>query len=186
MTKAMYPPNVIKAFNGTTGELTLADIANSETGVPAVASALHRIVGLDVIATNTGIDFYNAKGEVALSARFSQEIMDWILDFDEDQPVHPIQLILREINKQWWVQKTFATQTPIMYHPIPESVEVSIVFENSREGFTTWTGAISENGRLDYVEDSAGNFYFTMEELYAHGVRRLYINNKYELDITID
>ena len=183
MRKAMYPPNVVRAFNGMTGGLRVIDIdvgRDEDSGQFALRCALERITDLEVAVSDTAAEFYNKDGEVVLEAILSQEVMDWTLDFDEGQPVHPIQLILREIDKQWGVYKTYAAQTPITYHPIPESVEVLV------EPFgKTWEGAISENGRLDYVIDGGGRYFFTMEELYAHGVRRLSVNNTYELNITI-
>lgn len=187
MSKAMYPPNVINAFNGMTGELTRADIDASipeDCSTCPIARALSRIVGLEVAVSDNYAEIYR-RGEVVLLVGLSQEIMDWTLNFDEGQPVQPIQLILRQIGKQWLLQKTYAEQTPIAYHPVPESVEVFVTFENDEPFGTQWTGAISENGRLDYVVDGGGRHFFTMEELYAHGVRHLHISNGHEVAVEI-
>ncbi len=185
----IYKDSIRRTLDGYTGVLTREDIEN---GIEQdclrcpIALVLQRMFPEQSIAVDdTHAEICDKDGNEVVSLVLSHEIQDWMMNFDDSQPVPPICIILRKIGTIWMLCKTYPTQTPITYHPIPESVEVLVTFENDEPFGTEWTGAIGENGRLDHVVDGGGRYFFTMEELYAHGVRRLHIQNSHEVEVDL-
>ena len=73
-----------------------------------------------------------------------------------------------------------ADSTPIIYHLVPDSIEVHVVFVGGVA--EVWEGA-GGMGRLDYLTDNDGNVYTTMQALKKRGVRCICIENRHEIEV---
>lgn len=71
--------------------------------------------------------------------------------------------------------------TPVTFDKTPEKIELHLTYENGHaEGGWTASGQI---GDLDYIMANDGKLYNTLEALYREGVRQIYIEAGFELNL---
>ena len=180
-------------LDGMKDRLTQADI---EEGVrkgclySPIALVLSRMfpqfasIGVD----NEHAEIYdNNDGTVLLKLVLSHDLRDSILNkFDGCHRVAPLFIIIRRIGTLWMLCKTYENETPLTYPAIPESIEVFVTYADDTPFGEQWSASISEIGKVEHYIDPRGDHYFTMEEVYAKGVRRLHLSAGHEIEISLD
>ena len=92
---------------------------------------------------------------------------------------HPIALAVNDVTGECQMCAD-ADSTPIIYHLVPDSIEVHVVFVGGVA--EVWEGA-GGMGRLDYLTDNDGNVYTTMQALKKRGVRCITPENHHEIEV---
>ena len=179
----------IDEVNGMKGELTRADMNEGiRKDCLYCPMALSRMFPqYEHIAVDAEhAEIYDSDGNVLLTLVLSDDLRDWMLNFDDGQPVEPMFIIIRKIGIIWMLQKTYENATPLTYHAIPESIEVFVTYADDNPFGERWSASISETGKINHLIDNRGDHYFTMEEVYAKGVRHLHLSAGHEIEITLD
>ena len=177
--------------DGKKGELTRADMdegIRKDCLYCPMALALGRMLPqYEYIAVDgENADILDTNGNEVLSLILSQDLRDWIMNYDDGQPVRPVFIAIRRIYGIWMLTQTYEKATPLTYHAIPDAIKVNVVYENDEPFGEEWEASISESGKVEHLVDTRGNFYFTMEEVYARGIRHIVLSNNHEVDISLD
>ena len=151
-----------------------------------VSEMVNDAVGVEVDGSDY-VRFYDSNGgKFVGKLLISGKLADWICNFDRDQPVETGTLfVFRQEDEDdgdcLWLG--IACGDPITYHPVPENIEVFITDSNDTPFGEKWTGSISETGRLEYLVDTDGKRYYTMQQLKEKRVIHFVLSTGHEVDV---
>ena len=96
---------------------------------------------------------------------------------------HPSIHNFRELTRNFTseCQMCAGKTTSITFEKTPENICLFVIFDND-ETENGWS-AYGHVGHLKYITDNNGNIYNTKESLYRRGVRKIYIQTGFELNI---